>query len=68
MYKFQLPSETVKNLYILREYCGEASIVGQVRTAVQKYLQDKERQIGCPISDVQEAREKHHEEENSQDL
>lgn len=63
MYKFELPSEIVKNLWQIREFCGGGSLVGQVREAVKKHILDKEKEIGCPISDVQEAREEHQREE-----
>ena len=56
-YKFELPQETVKNLWRLREFCAEGAIAKQVRQAVKKYIQSKEAEIGCPISDVQRARE-----------
>ena len=59
MYKFELPREMTKQLLIIREFCGEKSIVGQVRAAVQKWITDKEAEIGCSLSDVREARERH---------
>ena len=65
-YKFELPSETVKDLWRLREFCAEGSLIKQVREAVNKYIRDKEIKIGCPISDIQEAREKHYEEESQE--
>lgn len=58
-YKFELPPETIKDLWRLREFCGETSIIGQIRVAVQRWIRDKETEIGCSISDVQEARERH---------
>lgn len=64
MYKFELSQEAVKNLWRLREFYGEKSIISQVRSAVQKWIQDKEAEIGCPLSDVQEARERHERESN----
>ena len=55
MYKFELPPETLKNLWRLREYCAQGPIARQVREAVQTYIKEQEKKIGCPLADFQEA-------------
>jgi len=64
MYKFELPKEMTKQLWILREFCGEKSIVGQIRFAVQRWISEKEAEAGCALSDIQEARERHERKSN----
>lgn len=58
-YKIELPREMFKALWRLREFCGEGPIIRQVREGVAEYLQRKEKEIGCPIKDISEARERH---------
>lgn len=53
MYTFRLPAEMINNLYRLREYCNKGSILGQVRKVMEKYIQEQERQIGFPLSEVE---------------
>lgn len=55
----ELPPEMLKDLWRLREYCGEPSIIEQVRRAVSEYLQKKEVKIGTSIEDVSEAIAQH---------
>ncbi len=62
-YKISLPSETMQKLFLLKTYCAEPAIIEQVRCAVRDYLEKKELEIGCPISDIQETRERHKKED-----
>ena len=64
MYKISLPQEIMKDLWRLREFCGEGPIIQQIKNSVRAHIQNKEREIGCPIADVQEAREKHEQKSN----
>ena len=67
-YKIQLPPETLRRLWMLREYCGEKSIIEQVRKSVEQYLKRKEAEIGTSIEDVAEAIQEHGEEESQPKL
>ena len=58
-YKILLPQKMMKNLWLLREYCGEPSIIEQVRVALSEYLTKKEQEIGTTIEDVSEQIEKY---------
>lgn len=59
MYKFSLPKETLKRLWMLREHCAEGPIIQQVRRAVSDYIKSREEKFGCPIEDIAEATERH---------
>ena len=67
-YKFELPSRMVKSLWGLREYYGASSIIGQIRDAVQTYLDQKEQEIGTKIEDAGEAISRHREEERTESV
>jgi len=58
-YKIELSRETLKRLWMLREYCAEGPIIQQVRKAVGQYLKQKETEIGTSIEDVAEAIDRH---------
>ncbi len=58
-YKMELPAESLKQLWMLKEYCAEGPIIAQVRIAVQNYLKEKEEKIGAPIENVAEVIAKH---------
>jgi len=58
-YKISLPEETMKDLWRLREYCGQPPIVQQIRRAVNEYLKNKEIEIGTSIEDLTETIAKH---------
>ena len=58
-YKILLPQKMMKDLWLLREYCGEPSIIEQVRVALSNYLEQKERQLGTSVEDVAATIERH---------
>ena len=62
-YKIFLPSKMMQSLWRLREFCGEPSIIQQVRQAVGEYLEKKEAEIGTSIEDVTEAIQRYKREE-----
>ena len=62
-YKIFLPSKMMKDLWKLREFCGEPSIIQQIRQAVGEYLEKKEAEIGTSIEDITEAIQRHGREE-----
>ena len=64
MYKIILPDSTMKSLWQLKHFCAKGPIVEQIRSAVDGYIQAKEAEIGCPVSEIQEILEKHDKEEN----
>ena len=59
MYKISLSSETMKALWINREFCGGGSIVQQVRNAVREKIQNTEKDLGCTFQEAQEVRERY---------
>lgn len=59
MYKLTIPKEQLSDLWRLREYAAKGAIAKQVRQAVSDYIKAQEERIGCPIADIQEARERH---------
>ena len=58
-YKFEFSPETLKELYLLREYAGAPSMAAQVRGAVSNYLQEEKKKLGAPIGDIAEAIDAH---------
>ena len=63
-YKMELPEKMLKDLYNLRMYCGERSIIDQVRSAVRTHIKEQERKIGTTVEDLTEAIERHEAESN----
>jgi len=63
-YKIELPPEMLKRLFLLREYCGEGPIIGQVRESVALFLKRKETELGTTIEDAAETIEKYREKES----
>ena len=58
MYTFTIHQEQLTALWRLREYAAKGPIAKQVREAISNYLQIQEKEIGCPIADIQEAIER----------
>ena len=58
-YKIFFSRKTMESLWRLSKYCGEPSIIQQVRNAMNDYLRRKEMEIGTSIEDVTEAMAKH---------
>lgn len=54
MYAMRLPEQSVKAMYALREEHGKGSIARQVRTALNSYLAEQEKELGRPIIKVEE--------------
>lgn len=65
-YKIEIPKKMLRELFLLREYCGGPSIVQGIREAVAEYLQKKEREIGDSIESVAETIEQHHKEKKGE--
>ena len=61
MYSLIIPKEQLTDLWRLREYAAKGPIARQVREAITTYLKVQENTIGCPISDIEEAIERHKE-------
>ena len=53
-YKIKLPEGMMKDLWRLREYAAEPSIIEQIRKAVGEYLKKKKTEIGIPIKEMTE--------------
>ena len=60
----QLPEKMLRDLYNLRMYCGESSIIDQVRSAVRAHILKQEKKIGTTVEDLTEAIERHEAESN----
>jgi len=58
-YKINLPSETMRKLWLLKTYCACPPIIEQVRYAVRDYLKKKEEEIGTSVEDAAEAIGRH---------
>lgn len=59
MYKFELPSETMRKLFLLKTYGACPPIIEQIRSAVNSYVADQETRIGTSIEDVAGAIDQH---------
>lgn len=60
MYKIELPKDMLKDLYLLREYAAQGSIIGQVRKSVAAYIREFSKKTGCSSpQELQEIVEKH---------
>jgi len=64
MYKLTIPKEQLSALWSLREYAGRGAIALQIREAVADYLKSQEKEIGCPVTDLAEAIDRHEQESN----
>jgi len=64
-YKMELPSLTLKRLWLLRKYCARGPIVQQVRKAVSDYIKSQEEKFGIPVEDIAETIERHERETKS---
>jgi|AntAceMinimDraft_18_1070375.scaffolds.fasta_scaffold1033887_2 hypothetical protein len=64
MYKFSLPEESLKKLYLFRENLALGSMAGQVRSAVSEFIQRHEEKIGVPVEEADEIIKKHNHEES----
>jgi len=58
-YNIPLPRNQMRDLYLLREFAAQGSIIGQVRRAISSYLKSQEKRIGCSIADLAEATERY---------
>ncbi len=63
-YLIRIPSQQMRALWTLREYAGRGGIALQIREVVARYISDQEKEIGCPVSDLAEAIERHEQESN----
>lgn len=56
----------MKDLWMLKEYCGGPSIIQGIRESVAEYLKRKEIEIGTSIEDAAQTieKEKHERESN----
>jgi len=59
MYKLTIPSDDIKKLYLLREYCAGGSIAHQVRQAVSDFILKREKTIGASVEDATEGIARH---------
>ena len=57
-YLLRIPEGQMKDLWRLREFCGYEPIAKQIREIISSYLKSQEKELGCPIADIQEARER----------
>lgn len=64
-YSPKLPDHMLHELWVLRKYCAQGSIAGQIRTAIQDYLLEQVKKLGCPISDVEEVIDRYDEQKRS---
>lgn len=65
-YKLLLRPKMMKDLWMLREYCGGPSIIQSVRNAVEKHLKEFELRIGTSIQDAAESIEGHEKERDEE--
>jgi len=59
MYNIIIPKEQLSDLWRLREFAACGPIAKQIRQAISEYLQKRTGEIGCSISDLAEAIERH---------
>jgi hypothetical protein len=59
MYKLELSKNTMKDLYLLREYAAQGSIIGQVRRSINQYIEKEIQKMGCSLEELQEIVERH---------
>ena len=57
-YKLTITPEQMKDLWRLREFCGAGPIISQVKTAIDSYLREKQKELGSDIKDISEAVER----------
>jgi hypothetical protein len=59
MYSPEIPDNLMHNLWILKRYCAEGPIAKQLRKAIEEYLLNQVKKLGCPIEDVEEVVERY---------
>lgn len=64
-YKISLPGGQMKDLWRLREYVAQPSIIQQIRNAVSLYLKKKETEIGIPIKEMAETIDRYEEQKKN---
>lgn len=68
MYLIKLTEKMLEQLWILREYAAEGTIVSQVRQAVNRHIQSQKKKYGVSIKELREILDEHQKEKepNSQ--
>jgi len=64
MYKFSIPEQDLKKLWLFRENLAVGSLASQVRQAVSDFIRKQEEKIGLPVEEAAEIIKRHDDEES----